>query len=231
MNITTLGSSSAGNCYIIDDGKTRLLLDAGVPFSDIQRATDYRVNEISGCLISHRHGDHTKSIPQLVRRGVGVFGPEDVAEHFQGVRNLEEFTPVGVGTYDVVPFGLEHDAPCFGYQVRSIFDGSCLVYITDSSGCDVRFKGCNYLLIEANHDWSLLRQRVDAQEIPETLARRIENTHMSIRQVEEFLRDMDRTELREVRLIHLSDDNSSENDFISRVEAIVGAGVKVTAEG
>ena len=40
MEIKVIGSGSSGNCYLIDDGRTALLLDAGVPFSAVQQAMD-----------------------------------------------------------------------------------------------------------------------------------------------------------------------------------------------
>ena len=55
FDIKVLASSSAGNCYIISDGITRLLLDAGVKIKDILVACDFNMDTIRGALITHEH--------------------------------------------------------------------------------------------------------------------------------------------------------------------------------
>ena len=37
MELKVLGSSSAGNCYILDNGKEALILEAGIAFSESQK--------------------------------------------------------------------------------------------------------------------------------------------------------------------------------------------------
>lgn len=55
MQIEVLGSSSAGNAYIVSDGQTSLLLECGLPMRDMLTKSDFRVAQVSGCLISHLH--------------------------------------------------------------------------------------------------------------------------------------------------------------------------------
>ena len=42
MDIRVLGSSSKGNCYIVSDGTTKLLLDCGVPIRRILTGIDFK---------------------------------------------------------------------------------------------------------------------------------------------------------------------------------------------
>ncbi|HCB45364.1 MAG TPA: MBL fold hydrolase, partial [Algoriphagus sp.] len=59
MKLIVLGSSSAGNCYILQDNQgNSLILEAGVRIKEIKKALDFDISGIQGCLISHRHGDH-----------------------------------------------------------------------------------------------------------------------------------------------------------------------------
>lgn len=37
MELKVLGSSSNGNCYILDNGKEALILEAGVRFQEVKR--------------------------------------------------------------------------------------------------------------------------------------------------------------------------------------------------
>jgi len=55
MEIKVLASGSSGNAYFVSDGKTPLLLEAGIPFKEIQRGLNFRLQELVGCLISHEH--------------------------------------------------------------------------------------------------------------------------------------------------------------------------------
>ena len=49
-------SGSSGNLYeIIADNGKRLLLDPGVSWKLIQKALDYKLENICACLISHAH--------------------------------------------------------------------------------------------------------------------------------------------------------------------------------
>lgn len=55
MQIEVLGSSSAGNAYIIGDGHTSLLLECGLPFREMQIKSNFTVANVDACLISHLH--------------------------------------------------------------------------------------------------------------------------------------------------------------------------------
>jgi len=54
IRIKTYGSSSKGNCYIIDDGKTRLCLEAGINVKKMMKKGE-SISKIMGCFISHYH--------------------------------------------------------------------------------------------------------------------------------------------------------------------------------
>lgn len=55
MQVEVLGSSSQGNAYIINDGKTSILLECGLPMKEMQIKSGFRISQMSGCLISHLH--------------------------------------------------------------------------------------------------------------------------------------------------------------------------------
>ena len=65
MDIKILASGSTGNAYIVSDGSTSLLLDAGIPLRAIQVGSGFRVGQLSGCLITHtqcRSEEHTSEL-------------------------------------------------------------------------------------------------------------------------------------------------------------------------
>lgn len=80
MDIRPIASGSSGNAYWISDGKTPLLLDAGIPMKAIQIGCGFRVRELGGCFITHCHGDHSKAAKDLLRYGVDVYTGQGTAE-------------------------------------------------------------------------------------------------------------------------------------------------------
>ena len=56
MRLQIISSSSRGNCYALDSGDEILLLEAGVRYSTMQKAVNYKTDRIVGVCISHAHG-------------------------------------------------------------------------------------------------------------------------------------------------------------------------------
>ena len=52
MKIETIASGSTGNCYVISD---EIMIECGLPISQIKRERGYTLHEIQACLISHGH--------------------------------------------------------------------------------------------------------------------------------------------------------------------------------
>lgn len=51
LMLKVFGSSSKGNCYLLDNGKTKILLDCGVK----NILSKQSMNEIDGIILTHRH--------------------------------------------------------------------------------------------------------------------------------------------------------------------------------
>jgi glyoxylase-like metal-dependent hydrolase (beta-lactamase superfamily II) len=56
MKLKCLGSSSAGNCYLLtsNNGET-LILDCGIPIKEIKKGLNWNIRGITGVIISHTH--------------------------------------------------------------------------------------------------------------------------------------------------------------------------------
>ena len=65
MRLKVLGSSSAGNCYLIEANKDKLILDAGINFKEVQKELRFNFEGIQGVLITHEHMDHLKYAPNF----------------------------------------------------------------------------------------------------------------------------------------------------------------------
>lgn len=226
IDIKVLASGSKGNCYLMDNGETKLLLDAGIPFNQIQIGCDFRVSDISGCLVSHRHGDHAKAIKDLLKRGINVYGPKDLQNINPQISVLKPLIKYNIGSFMIVPFELTHDVECYGYQINSIGKQK-LVYITDTAYVRYTFSELTHVMIEANYDTEIIRKNTLNMDINGNLASRIIQSHMNIKTVEEFLDANDLSKLQQVYLLHLSDSNSNADKFKDRIQKKTGAEVYV----
>lgn len=231
MEIKVLGSSSKGNCYVVSDGKTRLLLDCGLPVRAIMAGIDFKPQTVAGCLITHSHNDHVKSANKLSQLyGMRVYASQGCIEEAQlnCVRVVKAMSEFSVGSFKVLPFDIQHDAPePLGYLLKSTETGEKLLYFTDTYYLKYRFKGVTHILCEANYDLDILNSKVSGGDVPKCLAERIISSHMSIEHLEQFLRSCDLSKLRAVYLCHLSDSNSNAAEFCERIQRLTGAEVIV----
>ena len=71
MQLTILGSGSAGNCAYVETAGARLLVDAGFSPRQIRTrlATIGRAPEsLTGILITHEHSDHTAGLIGIAKK-------------------------------------------------------------------------------------------------------------------------------------------------------------------
>lgn len=227
MDIKVIASGSSGNAYLIGDGKTRLLLDAGISFKRIQVGCGFRTSSIDACLVTHRHGDHAMAIPKLLQRGIKVYSNANVAGIYKGVQVLTALKEFDINTLRILPFEVEHDVECYGYQVTSTETSEKLVYITDSAYVKYTFAELTHIMIEANYAQEIIIDNARKERIPLYLAERVIETHMSIETLLELLRANDMSAVRQIYLLHLSDGNSDAEDFRRQVQQETGAEVYI----
>lgn len=97
MRITSLGSGSSGNAYIIEAGpqrRTRLLVDAGFPariLSERLRRAGCEPGQLRGVLITHEHSDHIMGLPFLLKRHhVPVYADPRTLDAIRGIFSAGE---------------------------------------------------------------------------------------------------------------------------------------------
>ena len=56
--MTILGSSSKGNCYVLQNDSEAIIIEAGVKLSEVKKALGWNTAKVKVCIISHRHNDH-----------------------------------------------------------------------------------------------------------------------------------------------------------------------------
>jgi len=227
MTFTSLASSSSGNCYVVSDGGTTILLECGISFRRIKKGLGFDLSAIRACLVSHEHKDHSKSVMELIKSGVEVFASEGTANAL----GCDLISPVGdrvqfrVGSLDIVPFATFHDAAePLGFLIHSRADGERLAFATDTVNLGYRFPGVNLLALEANYDAAILAR---CERMPEKVRKRVTNSHMEIGTLCQYLRTLDLSSCRALYLLHLSNAASNEGRFINRVRQVVPRHVEI----
>lgn len=231
IDILPLASSSAGNAYRITDGVTPLLLEAGLPYRDIQRALVFRMSQVSCCLISHEHLDHAKAAKDIMKAGVPVYTSQGTAGalNLSGHRlNLieahQQFT---IGTWSILPFDIEHDAAePLGFILANTA-GDKLVFLTDTYYCRYRFAGLTHIMVEANYSIDIVNRRVAAGDLHPAQKRRLLRSHFGLEHVKDFIKANDISRLQEIWLLHLSDGNSDADRFKQEIQSITGKPVYI----
>ncbi|MEJ8547153.1 MBL fold metallo-hydrolase [Brevibacillus borstelensis] len=231
IEIKPLGSSSAGNAYHITDGCTALLLEAGIRYKDIQRALDFQVSSIAGCLISHEHGDHGKATTDVMKAGINVYTSQGTLEALglsghrtKPIRAKQQFR---IGTWSILPFDVQHDvAEPLGFLLANQ-TGEKLMFATDTYYIRYRFQGLTHIMVECNYSLQLLNENIAAGRVPSVMKKRLLRSHFSLENVKDFLLANDLSQVQEIWLLHLSDNNSDEAFFKREIQELTGKPVFV----
>ncbi|WP_315117932.1 MBL fold metallo-hydrolase [uncultured Clostridium sp.] len=227
MKLKVLGSSSLGNCYLLEGEKETLIIECGISHKEILKGLNFNLNNVVGCLVSHEHKDHSKAIGDMLKAGIDVYTSLGTAraltdecyiETYYRLNFIRSEQPLKVGDFTILPFEVEHDAAePLGFLIQHKEMGK-LLFITDSYYCKYNFSGLDYILIECNYSSQILAEK----ELPRSLKSRIIKSHFELENVKEFLRATDLKKVKEIVLIHLSDSNSNAAQFQEEIEKTTG---------
>lgn len=224
MELIVLGSSSKGNCYILDDGKEALIVEAGIPLKSVKEALGFNIRKVVGCCVTHQHNDHAGHIKNYVPLFRTIALPEvwkakGVSHrHAYGVKSGQAYK---LGNFTLMPFDVEHDVPCVGYLIHHPSMG-LLMFATDTCSLDIKVPGMCHVLIECNYSVTALRRAIEEHRTDESQVARLAKSHMEFATTKAFLQRNDLSNVSEVVLIHLSANNSDSDRFVSEIQSLTG---------
>ncbi len=236
MKLTVINSNSKGNAYILGNNEEALLIECGVKFTQIKQALQFNTRKVVGCLVTHEHQDHCKSVNDVLDAGITVWSSHGThlamktdLHHRSRFLHVDHTMPIG--GFKVKAFEIKHDAAePFCYLIHHKDCGTVL-FLTDSYYCEYNFKGLNHVIIEANYSQDILDARLKDGVNPKFLRDRVITSHMSLDTCVKTLQAYDLSAVNNVVLIHLSDSNSNEAEFKNRVQAATGKMVHVAGPG
>jgi phosphoribosyl 1,2-cyclic phosphodiesterase len=227
-----LGSSSAGNTYLLESDTECLVLEAGIPFKKVKEALSFDVLKIVGVVASHLHKDHFGYAEEYLKCGIPVYASEEthssIGKKYENQITVKCGYWYQIGGFNITPFECTHDVECYGFIIRHDEIGT-LLFATDTSFIKTNFKklAVNHILIEANYSEEIVNEYLRLGTIDQARVDRTLRTHMEIGTTKEFIRSNQTASLDSIVLLHLSDGNSNENQFLEEVQEVVGDGVKV----
>jgi phosphoribosyl 1,2-cyclic phosphodiesterase len=236
MRVTVLGSGSAGNATLIEAGGARILVDAGFSGRDLERRmgeVDVDPESLSAIVITHDHGDHTRGMGVLARRfRLPLYLTErtravcaNLLDGREEVRVYRSSEPFRVGPLEVRPFLTVHDAADpVAVTVRDTTSGARLGIATDlgrpTAAVRAELRGCNMLVLEANHDDAMLW----SGPYPWSVKQRIASSHghLSNRAAADLARELHHAGLTYVVLAHLSEHCNRADLAAAAVDSALG---------
>ncbi len=226
MKFASLGSGSSGNATLIfyDDGI--VLLDCGFAMRETERRLarlGVAPVDLAAIVVTHEHGDHALGVAPLARKyNVPVYMTEGTwagrnfgaIPQLRLIKNYESFVIRGMR---VTPVVVPHDArepaqyvfetPC-GIKLGVLTDlGSITPHVVEA------YQNCHGLLVEANHDLTMLA----SGPYPASLKSRVASRwgHLNNIQTADFLASCNLDNLQHIVVGHISQQNNS----VERVKA------------
>lgn len=188
FRIIVAASGSKGNCIVIESPAGNVMIDAGIPRTELRRrlkSVGATLHEPDVMVITHSHADHAA-----------------YAEEFHPKRKL----PEGIA---VSRFPVPHDVECWGYAVTC--GGKKIVIATDLGHVpeDLRAHAldANVIMIESNYDRAMLNVSGRPEEVKARIASK--SGHLSNEQAAAIVDYCSPEHLEWIVLLHISQDANS----------------------
>ncbi len=239
--LTIFASGSTGNCALVSQGETHILVDAGISWRRLGACLAHlglSPQAITAAVITHPHRDHIAGLELLARHSdFPICATAPAARQLcyrlpldARVRTLRAGETAALGDCAVLPIPTRHDAPgSVGYRF-SAPDGVSACIVTDlgvvTPQVEAGVTGCRLAVIESNHDPDCLRQG----PYPYPLQRRIAGPegHLCNEDGAALCALAAQAGARTVVLAHLSQQNNSPALALAAAEqALAGLPVRV----
>ena len=217
--ITSLNSGSNGNCYYIGNETEAILIDAGIPCSEVEKRMQrlgLSMHKVKAVFISHEHTDHISGLkvlskkyqlPVYITQATRRFGRIKLQEHL--VIPFIAHEPIIIGNISITAFPKFHDAAdpySFIVSCKQIKVGVFTDIGTTCENLIHHFKQCHAAFLEANYDETMLENG----SYPYFLKNRIRGGkgHLSNKQALELFTMHKPSFMSHLLLSHLSKNNN-----------------------
>lgn len=235
MKVLILGSSSEGNCYILQGERETLVIEAGVKFSEIKKALKFDLSSVVGCCITHEHRDHSKALVDFLKYGIKVLAlPEVFASHRTHsqafCRHIAPQHGYRIGSFKIMALSAYHDVPCVAFVIEHPECGR-LLFATDTMMLEYKVGGLNHIFIECNYADECLQENIDKGIVPIEMRNRLLHTHMELQTTKSVLEANDLSQVYNIVLLHLSQNNGDAERFVREIGSQTGKPIVIARAG
>lgn len=240
IDIYSLVSGSSGNCSVVTNGKSAVMVDCGISGKRALAAlmeVGISTQDIRAILITHEHTDHVKGAGIIARKlNIPVYATNGthIAMNIGNIADeqIHTVTPdieFEIGGIGITPYEIPHDAkePCC-YSFTDGTEKASIVtdigYMPDSLLS--RISGSKRIILESNHDVDMLR----CGEYPYPLKQRIlsDYGHLSNENAARTALELINRGTEHIMLGHLSEKNNlPEIAMMQTYNHLIDNGIKV----
>ena len=220
VQVSSLGSGSAGNCTLLASNDALCIIDCGFSYPQLKKrlkALERSVEDIHAIFITHEHYDHVKGLERVAKElGVPVYLTWGTYTSLKfslpevQCKMIEPDDWFKVRDLSVYPVAVPHDAR---EPVQYIFESESLTrfgILTDIGHITphilTAYDKCDLIFVEANYDEEMLWNGA----YPNHLKSRVAGNwgHLSNKQTADFLSKVLKYQHQKVIIGHMSEKNN-----------------------
>ena len=222
MKITNLASGSKGNSTLIELDNKNILIDIGLPISNLEKRLEKSFPKIDILIITHTHVDHIKGIKSIIRaQNPIIYTLENDLEEKIVSNKINYQKIIEEDDLTIELFEVSHDVPCAGVYLK--YKDKELVYVTDTGYIKdkliKKYKNKDIYIIESNYEEEMLRKG----KYPYHLKQRIRSDrgHISNEDSCKYLKKLIGDKTKYIMLAHLSEENNTPDIVDERTENLI----------
>ena len=212
MELSVIASGSNGNCYLVQENGTSVLIDAGLGLHETATritALGKDIRQVDAIVLSHAHSDHYLGVGPIARHlCIPVYATPEVysgCEQRLGKVDVRHFeSSFHVNTMEITPVETSHDVPSFGFVVGrlGIFTDTGRV----TGGMKEAIGDLDVVVLESNYDEEMLMKGPYPAPLKDRIAS--DYGHLSNDDASDFISRFG-SHLSLVLLAHLSEKNNT----------------------
>ena len=223
MKITILASGSKGNSTLIETQDKNILIDAGLPLSNLEKRINKSLPKIDILIVTHTHSDHIKGINSIIKKHKPLIytiehNLNEKIPNYEDIRYEKEIIEENV---NISLIELSHDVPCLGIILKE--NEKELVYITDTGYIKEKYlkkyQNKDVYIIESNYEEEMLMNG----SYPFHLKQRIRSDkgHLSNNDTCRYLKKLIGNNTKYICMAHLSEENNNPEIVLEKVTSTI----------
>ena len=223
MKITILASGSKGNSTLIETKDKNILIDAGLPLSNLEKRINKSLPKIDILIVTHTHSDHIKGINSIIKKHKPLIytiehNLNEKIPNYEDIRYEKEIIEENV---NISLIELSHDVPCLGIILKE--NEKELVYITDTGYIKEKYlkkyQNKDVYIIESNYEEEMLMNG----SYPFHLKQRIRSDkgHLSNNDTCRYLKKLIGNNTKYICMAHLSEENNNPEIVLEKVTSTI----------